>query len=425
MNVNNILEPSPGRKRVIVTYKPKSKRENKDDDKTILFQQNVEPHLQFVDVASMNIGFGTPVDDEGLTALDINDFKMPTLFAALTEKEIASLKKDPNVAQVEPDGIVYAQGTEIAQMDPLTGLGGNSPIDTFAPAGMEGPSAQADTIPWGISAIGAPSCWEATQGRGIYVAVIDTGIAPHVDLTGNLLGGISFVPGETWVDQNSHGTHVAGTIAARLNGIGVVGVAPAAYVYAIKVLDHNGSGAWSWLQSGLYWMRYNYGWLFDVANMSMGGTAAPSTLQAYINYAAQTTLLCAAAGNNGQQADHNVIFPARYPACIAVGAIDSANNKAPFSAYGPGLDVDICAPGVNVLSTIPGNGYGSKSGTSMATPHVSGAAALCRGTHRWTPLSDIRAILEGTAMDLGAGGKDQFFGWGRVNCVGATFSKKK
>lgn len=172
-------------------------------------------------------------------------------------------------------------------------------------------------------------------------------------------------------------------------------------------------------------MRKNYGYLFDAANMSLGGASAPSSLETYINYAAQTTLLCAAAGNNGATPAPDVGFPARYPACIAVGAIDSANNRAPFSAYGPGLDVDICAPGVNVLSTVPGNGYGSKSGTSMATPHVTGAAALCRGTHRWSPMSDIRAILEGTAMDLGAAGKDKFFGWGRVNCVGATFSKKK
>jgi subtilisin len=414
----NILEPVDGRKRMIVTYKAKSKRENKDDDKTILFQQNVEPHLQFVDVAKANIGFGMPVDDEGLTALDINDHKIPTLFAALTEKEITSLKKDPNVANVEPDGIVYPLEINLAQTDMLTGLAG-TPAGTVTPVVMEGPSTQADTTPWGISAVSAPSCWEATQAKGIYVAVIDTGIAPHVDLAGNLLGGVSFVPGETWVDVVGHGTHVAGTIAARLNGIGVVGVAPAAYVYAIKVLGNNG-GAWSWLMSGLYWMRYNYGAIFDVANMSMGGSSAPTSLEAYINYAAQTTLLCAAAGNTGAP---GVIYPAKYPACIAVGAIDSANNKASFSSTGP--EVDICAPGVNVLSTLPGNNYGTLSGTSMATPHVSGAAALCRGTHRWSPLSDIRALLEGTAVDLGPGGKDNSFGWGRVNCVGAAFHKKK
>jgi subtilisin len=418
---NDILTPG-GRKAMIVSFKPKAKRVKKDVDKTFLFQEHVEPTLKFVDVAKAS-GFGMPLDHEGLTASDINDPIMPTISAPLTEQEIASLKKDGNVEKVEADGIVYACDAMMGG-DQLSGLAGPA-LGTSAPVATGGPTAQADTIPWGVSAISAPSCWEATQAKGIYVAVIDTGIAPHVDLAGNLLGGISFVPGESYVDQAGHGTHVAGTIAARLNGFGVVGVAPAAYLYAIKVLDHNGSGAWSWLINGLYWMRYNYGWLFDAANMSMGGSSAPSNLEAYINYAAQTTLLCAAAGNSGQQADHNVGFPARYPACIAVGAIDSANNRAPFSSYGPGLDVDICAPGVNILSTVPGNGYGTMSGTSMATPHVTGAAALCRGTHRWQPMSDIRALLEGTAMDLGAAGKDQFFGWGRVNCVGATFSKKK
>ena len=169
--------------------------------------------------------------------------------------------------------------------------------------------------------------------------------------------------------------------------------------------------------SALYWMRKNYGCLFDVANMSMGGTGAPSALEAYINYAAQTTLLVAAAGNNGGA----VIQPASYTSCLAVSAIDSTNTIATFSSRGP--QIELCAPGVNILSTLPGNRYGYKSGTSMAAPHVSGAAVLCRGTHRGNSLQQIRKTLLSTATDLGSGGRDNLYGYGRVSCSGAVFHK--
>ena len=411
--MNSILEPTEGRKRYIVSYKQKTKRANKDLDKTALLQQNVGPHLDFVDVLQMQASFAPPADPEGLIALDINDFMLPTVFASLTEKEVESLSKDPNVDKVEPDGMVYATGSNANPAIPL-GIG---MLDTSSPMLKDSsdPSMQA-YIPWGISTIGATSCWEATQAKGIWVAVIDTGIWSHKDLAGNFMGGVSFVPGETYLDGNGHGTHVAGTIAARMNG-GIVGVAPSAYVYGIKVLRNNGAGAWSWLMSALYWMRKNYGCLFDVANMSMGGTGAPSALEAYINYAAQTTLLVAAAGNNGGA----VIQPARYTSCLAVSAIDSANTIASFSSRGP--QIELCAPGVNILSTLPGNRYGYLSGTSMAAPHVSGAAALCRGTHRGNSMQKIRKILLSTATDLGSGGRDNLYGYGRVNCPGAVFHK--
>jgi len=260
-------------------------------------------------------------------------------------------------------------------------------------------------------------CWEATKGKGIYVASLGTGIWPHNDLKGNLLGGISFVSGESWVDGNGHGTLMAGTIAARINGFGVVGVAPAAYLYGIKVLSNSGVGQWSWVMSGLYWMRKYHGCTFDVANMSIGASSAPAALEAYINYAAQTTLLVAAAGSSGG----GVAYPAKYKNCLAVSAIQSNNVIASFSAHGH--EVDLCAPGVNILSTIPGNSYGSISGTSIAASHVAGAAALCRGTHRYLDMDHIRNILKGTADDLGNPGKDDKYGYGRVDCNQATFAK--
>ena len=404
-----------GKKRYIVTFEKKDKRTDKKTDKNEILQKSVGPKLQFVDIGQQDIGFAPRDDPENVLAFDINEFDLPMVFVAMTEAEADALSKDPNVDAVEPDGKVYALDISPFDMAPEGGL-----IDNLVPAAStaEGPSAQADSVPWGISSVKAPMCWEATKGKGIYVAVIDTGIAPHADLSGNLLGGISFVPGESWVDGNGHGTHVAGTIAARINGFGVVGVAPAAYLYAIKVLPNSGPGNWSWLMSGLYWMRKYYGCTFDVANMSLGASSAPTAVETYINYAAQQTLLVAAAGNSY---GGPVGYPAKYSKCLAVSSIRSNNSIAAHSSVGP--EVELCAPGENILSTIPGNRYGYKNGTSMAAPHVSGAAALCRGTHRGVDMDTIRKILISTADDLGNPGKDNNYGYGKVDCNGATFHR--
>ena len=414
------MEELSGKERYIVTFKKKDMRTEKDLDKTEILQRSVGPRLEFIDVGKQAVGFAPSDDPEGLVALDIDDYELPMVFAALTEGEAGMLSKDPNVAAVEPDGIVYALDFAYTEMAPEGGLVDSMVAAPPAPA-AEGPSAQADSVPWGISRVKAPMCWEATKGKGIYVAVLDTGIWQHNDLRGNLLGGVSFVPGENWVDLNGHGTHVAGTIAARINGFGVVGVAPSAYLYAIKVLNRNGEGRWSWLMSGLYWMRKYYGCTFDVANMSIGASSAPAALESYINYASQQTLLVAASGNDGGP----VNYPAKYGRCMAVSAIDSSNVITPWSCRG--TEVDLCAPGLNILSTLPGNSYGYLSGTSMAAPHVAGAAALCRGTHRYLDMDHIRRILIATADDpVHRGdprGKDDKYGYGRVDCNGATFAR--
>ena len=165
--------------------------------------------------------------------------------------------------------------------------------------------------------------------------------------------------------------HCAGTIGAPINGVGVVGVAPEASLYAVKVLSNAGSGQWSWLIAGLNWCIQNK---MRIASMSLGGGGAPTALETMCNTAfGAGVLLVAAAGNSGPGMG-TVGFPGKYKNVIAVSAIDSSNVIASFSSRGP--EVEICAPGVKVLSTVPGGGYGNKSGTSMACPHVSGAAAV-------------------------------------------------
>ena len=405
-----------GKNRYIITFRKKEMRKDKETDKTEILQQSVGPRLDFVDVGKQAAGFAPPDDPEGLVALEINDYELPMVFAALTDGEAGALSKDPNIAAVEPDGKIYALDFPYFEMSPEGGVVEGMDLAPQSPV-AGGPSAQADYLSWGVGRVKAPACWDATKGKGIYVAVMDTGIWPHNDLKGNLLGGISFVPGQSWVDGHGHGTHVAGTIAARMNGSGVVGVAPSAYLYAIKVLSNGGSGNWSWLMSGLYWMRKYHGCTFDVAAMLLGSSSAPSAVEAYINYAAQQTLLVVPAGSSGG----GVGYPAKYDKCLAVSAIDSSNVITPWSSRGN--EVELCAPGVNILSTIPGNSYGYMSGTSMAASHVAGAAALCRGTHRYLDMDHIRTILRTTAYDFGNPGKDDKYGYGRVNCLGATFAK--
>jgi subtilisin len=397
---------NPEKKAYIVKFKAKDKRAEKKLDKTEIVQNAVGPSLTFNDIKTLPDNFLPPSSPEGLVASDINDPELRTVFLRLSDKELKTLKNDTgNVEKVEEDGIFWITDIDVSAMSGL-----ESPAIAGSP-----PSAQADTIPWGISNVGAPQCWDATKGKEIYVAVLDTGIWPHDDLKGNLIGGISFVPNENWVDVQGHGTHVAGTIAAALNGFGVVGVAPSAYVFAMKVLANNGQGNWSWLMQALYRLRQTYGCLFDVANMSLGGSAAPAALEDYVNFASQNTLLVAAAGNHAPSAPQKPVgFPARYDRCLAVSAIDSTNTIASFSARGP--EVDICAPGVGVVSTVPNNNYASFSGTSMASPHVAGVAALVRGTHRFSDMDHIRELLEQSAINLGPPGKDPEYGFGRVNC---------
>jgi subtilisin len=285
------------------------------------------------------------------------------------------------------------------------------------------PSVLAETIPSGVAQVKAPAAWGNSQGKGIRVGVVDTGIDfNHPDLKPNYVGGASFVPGApTPMDDNSHGSHCAGTIAAAINGVGVVGVAPQASLYAAKVLDKNGSGQFSWVIAGIDWCIQHK---MHIVSMSLGGPSAPSALQTICNTAWSKGLLLVAAAGNAQlqtpvpPAASNVGFPGKYKNVIAVSAIDSSNVIAPFSSRGP--EVDVCAPGVNVLSTVPGGGYGTKSGTSMACPHVSGVAALTWGAHRFSNNEQIWNLLASTVDNLGLPGWDLLYGYGRVDADAAS-----
>jgi subtilisin len=384
---------------VLVTFKPKDQRKNKKADKVELLSSSCPraKEMAMFDVASSSaFAVGAPGLPGGLLAdqiaFDINLYEAPILALRLSKDEIKALKDNPDVAAVEADGMAYAL--------------------PFQPLTFEGqPSVQSETVPVGVSQIKAPVAWGCSRGRGIKVAVLDTGVDwTHPDLRPNVMGAVSFVPGESPMDGNGHGTHCSGTIAAAISGAGVVGVAPEASLYGVKVLANNGSGQFSWIIAGINWAIQNR---MQIISMSLGGSAAPVALESICNAAFNAGLLVvAAAGNDGPDMG-TVTLPGRYKSVVAVSAIDANNQIARFSSRGP--EVDLAAPGVQVLSTMPGGRYAQMNGTSMACPHVAGAAAVIWGAHRFASNRQIWDLLASTADQLGPPGWDPQYGYGRVD----------
>ncbi|MCP1529625.1 MULTISPECIES: S8 family peptidase [Bacillus] len=267
------------------------------------------------------------------------------------------------------------------------------------------------TIPYGIKSIKAQKVHKrGYAGQNVKVAVLDSGIdGKHEDL--HVTGGVSFVPTESdpLVDPHEHGTHVAGTIAALDNKVGVVGVAPKASIYAVKVADENGDGYYSWIIKGIEWAIEND---IDVINISMGGASESEALKEAVDRAYDKgILIVASAGNEGSYGSLNTVdYPAKYSSVIAVASVDQRKQRAFDSSVGE--EVEVSAPGVSTLSTIPHNEYGYKSGTSMASPHVAGAAAVILSKHPNLTNDEVRERLSKTATQLG----DPFYyGAGLVN----------
>ncbi|WP_238322986.1 S8 family peptidase [Gorillibacterium massiliense] len=227
-------------------------------------------------------------------------------------------------------------------------------------------------VPWGIDEIKAPSVWKKTAGRSVKIAVIDTGIDfNHPDLKNAAVGGINLVNRHLPpIDDNGHGTHIAGTIAAANRRSGITGVAPQALIYAVKAFDYNGTAYVSDIIQGIEWCVRNQ---IDIINMSFGMKSGSPALESAIRSAYTAgTVIVASSGNEGKTAE--IDYPARYRHVIAVGATTKQRKVAPFSNRGK--RIDIYAPGDRIVSTWPNNRYHELSGTSMSTSHVSGVIAL-------------------------------------------------
>ncbi len=315
---------------------------------------------------------------------------------------VGALQRHAEVRRVDPDVLVYA-------------LEGSPSVGTLAkPAPKPPPPPPAQVIAWGIARVLAPEAWPWSRGTGVRLAIVDTGIdLDHPDLQANIKGGVNAInPRKSADDDNGHGTHVAGIAGALDNAIGVVGVAPQVSLYAVKVLSRSGSGFLSDVIEGLQWC---VGQGIQVVNMSLGTSSdVQSFHDAVAAVHAAGIVQVAAAGNSGiGSAD----YPAAYPEVFSVSATDSYDNLASWSSWGK---VDLAAPGVNILSTYKGGGYATMSGTSMATPHVAGVAALRLAVYPDETPDQVLAALQAAALDLGPVGSDPYFGAGLVQAPGAV-----
>lgn len=275
---------------------------------------------------------------------------------------------------------------------------------------------------WGNWVMYADQAWNLTLGsRNIKVGVVDEGIDyTHPDLVQSFESSLK---GYDFVDQDSdpkpqndslewHGTHVGGIIAAGLNnGIGVAGWANVTLL-SCRALNDTGSGLTTDIADAVRWAADES---VRVINMSFGSESPSSVLEDAVNYAwSKGVLLVGASGNDGV---NGVYFPAAYADCIPVGALDSTGVLAYFSNYGP--ELELVAPGVNVLSTTPRNGYWYADGTSMASPEVAGLAALLLSYDPTLTNAEVRGILDASTIDMGSSGRDMYYGYGLVNAYRA------
>ena len=283
-----------------------------------------------------------------------------------------------------------------------------------------------ETIRYNLTKIEAEDAWaNCSQGEGITVAVVDTGIdLDHPDLQANLVSGKSFVSGTSSPDDDAgHGTHVAGAVAAVANNGGVIGVAPKASLMPIKVLDSSGSGSIYDVVDGIEWATDNGA---NVINMSLGSVSNSSLLQDAIDYAHNRDVLIVAAGGNcgdsfyflnGCNYQDQPVYPGADGDVMAVASTDSNDNQSSFS--NEGSYIEIAAPGSSIYSTYPSGSYATLSGTSMASPHVAGLAALIWSQNPDWSNEEVRAQMRNTADDLGSSGWDSRFGYGRINAASA------
>ncbi len=333
---------------------------------------------------------------------------IPGLVVTLPESALARLEEHPEVAYIEENRTVTA-------IEPPAGSRVVYPAEVFTADTSKNEYERS----WGVAHIGSESAHQrGITGSGVKIAVIDTGIDfHHEDLDDNYRGGHNFLDENSPPlddSDNSHGTNVAGIIAAEKNGIGIVGVAPEASLYSLKVLDGQGSGLIADIISALQWSVENG---MDIANISIQGGHSEAFEEACRAAEEAGLLIIAAAGNSyGTKA----AFPGAYPSVVAVTGTNAYDQSGTFAPLDP--EIELSAPGVAIPSTAKNGAYGILSGTSQASPHVAGVAALMMSQAARYPTvpglkanENVRMKLQMSARDLGAEGKDNIFGYGLVS----------
>ncbi|MEB3196428.1 MAG: S8 family peptidase [Candidatus Sericytochromatia bacterium] len=342
--------------------------------------------------ASLSNQWGLAVVD-AIPALDVVVVKAPTDLAGT----LSRLRRAPGVRFVEANAV---ETLPALQREPL--------LLTPRPTADDPLSEQQ----WGLEKARVREAWRITRGsRDTRIAIIDTGIDyTHPDLADHVVKGPDFVNGDDDpMDDNTHGTHCAGIAGASAeNGIGVAGVAPGATLMAVKVMDKQGTGEVANICKGIVWAADQGA---HVISVSLGGRGGPEAKQAAVDYArSKGALVVAAMGNDGQ---FLAFYPAANKGVFAVGATTQQDTRADFSNMGVWMSVT--APGHKILSTVLRGGYWALSGTSMATPHVAGLAALVKSRKPDMTAEAIAQQIRRHAQDLGKPGFDEEYGHGRID----------
>lgn len=277
---------------------------------------------------------------------------------------------------------------------------------------------------WALNALKAETVHQSTKGSGVTVAVIDTGVkSSHTDLSGNVLSGTDYVaPGTSANDENGHGTHVAGIIAALANNSrGIAGFAPRAKILPVRVLDRKGSGTSSNVAKGIIYAADRGA---KVINLSIGSNQSSTAMESAVAYAiSKNVLVVAAAGNSGcGLLGAPAEYPASYPGVVAVASVTQSISRASYSSCGSW--VDVAAPGDRIYSTMIKNSVGLGcsssanycylSGTSFSTPYVAATGALAIARRGWSQAT-VASRLQSTATDISPDGKDKYTGAGFIN----------
>jgi len=401
----------PKDKKYIITFKPKNLRPNKVDDKIAIFRNIVgleDVDKDLVDICHLTHNhIHDQLHKTESTVTDINLFETPFIFARLKPDQVGRLRRDPNISLVEED-VTYYMAAE-------------------APG-------------WQIAKLQADQVWAtplSVRGAGVNVAIMDTGVNPHLDINANLKINQNFTvrPGTAAEDPNRHGTHVAGICGAiEGNNEGIQGVAPSCNIWNLRSGDHQGLFAATDMVEGVTYANQNNAHVF---NMSIAGgpfvQAMQDSLTALFN---KGCVLMGANGNTGIQ--ETIMYPATYPGVIGISNLHNNNLPHPTSTFG--TMTDFTAPGGDIESLAENNLYRVLSGTSMATPAASGVAALMLSAYNDTGCDPyipgaqknvvIESVLKDTAIKTGLTGagpigqRDIFYGYGLLQARAAVASLK-
>jgi len=314
--------------------------------------------------------------------------------------------------------LTASQKDQLVHQNGITSI---QPNEVYASAAQAfAPTVKAITVKpneqasWGYGMIDAQIPLKAGYtGKGIKVAILDTGISAHPEL--KIAGGASVVNyTSSYADDNGHGTFIAGVIGAQDNGSGLIGEAPDAQIYGVKILDSKGNGSTEDLAKGINWAIQNH---MDIVNMSIAFPQnSPAVEQMIATADAKGILLIAAAGNKGtaDATTDTIEYPAKNAdQVIAVTAVDDTLQRASFSASGP--EADVAAPGVSIVSTASNGKYELRNGTSVAAPFVTGMAAVLKQAHPELTNAQLREAIEKSSIDLGQPGKDNLYGYGMIS----------